>query len=221
MENRPRPAEPAAVRCAIYTRKSTVAGLEKEFNSLDAQTESCRHYIQSQAHLGWKESPEVYSDGGFTGANTDRPGFLRLLSPVAKGWINVVVVYKVDRLSRSLLDFSRVMEQFNQHQVAFVSVTQNFSTADAMGRLTLNMLMSFAEFEREMIVERIRDKVGAARRKGQWTGGIVPLGYEAKDRKLQIVPEEATPRFVRFFSGTWVGRAPWALLNDSMSSGSI
>lgn len=178
-------------RCAIYTRKSTSAGLEQEFNSLDAQREACEHYIAAQAHLGWRQLPTRYDDGGFTGANLERPGFRRLMDDMAAGVIDVVVVYKVDRLSRSLLDFAQVMERFNQAGVAFVSVTQNFSTADAMGRLTLNMLMSFAEFEREMIAERTRDKIAAARRRGKWTGGTVPIGYDVVDRRLVINELEA------------------------------
>ncbi|MCP3104205.1 recombinase family protein [Myxococcus sp. K15C18031901] len=181
---------PAAVkRCAVYTRKSTAAGLEMEFSSLDAQRESCVAYVQRQP--GWALVDESYDDGGFTGANMERPAFQRLLQDVDAQRVDVVVVYKVDRLSRSLLDFAKVMERFNAAGASFVSVTQNFSTADAMGRLTLNMLMSFAEFEREMISERTRDKVAAARRKGKWTGGRAPLGYEVKDKRLQVNEYEA------------------------------
>ena len=182
---------PEPRRCAIYTRKSTSAGLERDFNSLDAQRESCELYIAGQGHQGWQLMPARYDDGGFTGANTERPAFRRLLDDVEAGNIDVVVVYKVDRLSRSLLDFAKVMDRFNRAGTAFVSVTQNFSTADAMGRLTLNMLMSFAEFEREMIAERTRDKMTAARRKGKWTGGAVPLGYDVVDRRLVINELEA------------------------------
>jgi len=176
-------------RCAIYTRKSTAIGLEQEFNSLDAQRESCLAYIQRQDR--WVPVDGRYDDGGFTGANIERPAFQRLLDDVEAGKIDVVVVYKVDRLSRSLLDFARVMDRFNRAGAAFVSVTQNFSTADAMGRLTLNMLMSFAEFEREMIGERTRDKIAAARRKGKWTGGPVPLGYDVVEKKLVVNDLEA------------------------------
>ncbi|WP_426749954.1 recombinase family protein [Myxococcus sp. Y35] len=176
-------------RCAVYTRKSTAAGLEMEFNSLDAQRESCVAYVQRQS--GWVLVDESYDDGGFTGANMERPAFQRLLQDVDAGRVDVVVVYKVDRLSRSLLDFAKVMERFNAAGASFVSVTQNFSTADAMGRLTLNMLMSFAEFEREMISERTRDKVAAARRKGKWTGGRALLGYEVKDKRLVVNEYEA------------------------------
>lgn len=175
-----RESAPAPKRAAIYTRKSTSAGLEQDFNSLDAQRERCEHYARAQ---GW-QTVGTYDDGGFTGANIDRPAFQRLLADVDAGAIDVVLVYKVDRLSRSLLDFARVMDRLHTASAAFVSVTQNFSTADAMGRLTLNMLMSFAEFEREMIAERTRDKIVAARRKGKWTGGTVPIGYDVVERKL-------------------------------------
>lgn len=176
-------------RCAIYTRKSTTAGLDQAFSSLDAQREACVEYVRR--HPGWVVLDQRYDDGGFTGAHTGRPAFQRLLADVAAGLIDVVVVYKVDRLSRSLLDFVKVMEEFDAAGVAFVSVTQNFSTADAMGRLTLNVLMSFAEFEREMIRERTRDKVQAARRKGHWTGGKVPFGYVVVKKKLVVEELEA------------------------------
>jgi DNA invertase Pin-like site-specific DNA recombinase len=164
-------------------------GLEQEFNSLDAQREACAAYIRRQT--GWTVVDESYSDGGFTGANIERPAFQRLLADIDAGKIDVVVVYKVDRLSRSLMDFAKVMERFNAGGASFVSVTQNFSTADAMGRLTLNMLMSFAEFEREMIAERTRDKIAMSRRKGKWTGGPVPFGYSAKDKRLVVNEVEA------------------------------
>jgi site-specific DNA recombinase len=154
-------------RCAIYTRKSTSAGLEQDFNSLDAQREACEHYIRNQACIGWKLIDDKYDDGGFTGANIERPAFQRLLADIDARMVDIVVVYKVDRLSRSLLDFAKLMERFGAAGVSFVSVTQNFSTADAMGRLTLNMLMSFAEFERAMIAERTRDKIAASRRRGK------------------------------------------------------
>jgi site-specific DNA recombinase len=184
-----KPGAPETRRCAVYTRKSTSQGLEQEFNSLDAQREACISYIQRQP--GWSLLPELYDDGGFTGANTERPAFQRLLADIDAGKIDIVVVYKVDRLSRSLLDFAKVMERFSASGASFVSVTQNFSTADAMGRLTLNMLMSFAEFEREMIGERTRDKIAAARRKGKWTGGVVPLGYRVVDKRLVVEELEA------------------------------
>ncbi|WP_375757406.1 recombinase family protein [Corallococcus exercitus] len=180
---------PETKRCAIYTRKSTTMGLEQEFNSLDAQREACLAYIERQQ--GWTLVDERYDDGGFTGANIDRPAFQRLLADVDAGKVDVIVVYKVDRLSRSLLDFVKVMERLSTAGASFVSITQNFSTADAMGRLTMNMLMSFAEFEREMISERTRDKIAGARRKGKWTGGPVPFGYSAKDKKLVVNEAEA------------------------------
>ena len=183
--------QPEIKRCAICTRKSTSIGLEQEFNSLDAQREACEKYIESQADLGWRIVSEHYDDGGFSGANIERPAFMRLLDDMASGKIDAIVVYKVDSLSRSLLDFAQVMDRFNRANVAFVSVTQNFSTADAMGRLTLNMLMSFAEFEREMIAERTRDKIAASRRKGKWTGGTVPLGYDVVDKRLVVNDLEA------------------------------
>ena len=176
-------------RCAIYTRKSTSVGLEQDFNSLDAQREACTTYIQKLP--GWTLVDECYDDGGFTGANIERPAFQRLLADIDEGKIDVVVVYKVDRLSRSLLDFAKLMERFGRAGASFVSVTQNFSTADAMGRLTLNMLMSFAEFEREMIGERTRDKIAAARRKGKWTGGPIPLGYTVHEKRLVVNDLEA------------------------------
>jgi DNA invertase Pin-like site-specific DNA recombinase len=173
-------------RAAIYTRKSTNIGLEQEFNSLDAQREACEQYIRSQAVLGWQLIPAEYSDGGYSGANIQRPAFQRLMQDLEARKIEIVVVHRVDRLSRSLLDFATLMDRFNRASVAFVSVTQNFSTADAMGRLTLNVLMSFAEFERTMIGERTRDKMSAARRKGKWMGGPPPLGYDVVDRKLVV-----------------------------------
>jgi len=178
-------------RCAIYTRKSTAIGLEQEFNSLDAQREACEQYIKVRSPDGWELIPDRYDDGGFTGANLERPAFQRLLSDIELGNVDIIVVYKVDRLSRTLLDFAQVMDLFNKAGVAFVSITQNFSTADAMGRLTLNMLMSFAEFERAMIAERTRDKMAASRRKGKWTGGYTPLGYDVVDKKLVVNEFEA------------------------------
>jgi DNA invertase Pin-like site-specific DNA recombinase len=184
-----KPSVPETKRCAVYTRKSTSQGLDQDFNSLDAQREACVSYIQHQP--GWTLLPDQYDDGGFTGATVERPAFQRLLTDIEAGKVDTVVVYKVDRLSRSLLDFAKVMERFSASGASFVSVTQNFSTADAMGRLTLNMLMSFAEFEREMIGERTRDKIAAARRKGKWTGGVVPLGYRVVDKRLVVDELEA------------------------------
>ena len=167
-----------AVRCAIYTRVSTDQGLDQEFNSLDAQYEASRAYIRSQAHAGWTQIRARYDDGGFSGGNTDRPALQQLLEDVRAGKIDVIVVYKVDRLTRSLADFAKLVELFDQHDVSFVSVTQQFNTTTSMGRLTLNVLLSFAQFEREVTSERIRDKIAASKRKGLWVGGVVPLGYD-------------------------------------------
>jgi site-specific DNA recombinase len=164
------------LRCAIYTRKSTEEGLEQEFNSLDAQREAAEAFIRSQRREGWIALPEFYDDGGFTGANMDRPALSRLLKDVEAGELDCVVVYKVDRLSRSLLDFTRMLSIFEEHQVSFVAVTQQFNTSTSLGRLTLNILLSFAQFERELIGERTRDKMSAARRKGKWVGGCPVLG---------------------------------------------
>jgi site-specific DNA recombinase len=181
------------VRCAIYTRKSTEEGLDQEFSSLDAQRESGRAYIKSQASGGWTCLKTPYDDGGFTGGNMERPALQRLLADIQAGKVDCVVVYKVDRLSRSLLDFARMMETFEHHRVAFVSVTQQFNTAHSMGRLVLNVLLSFAQFERELISERTRDKIAAARRKGKWSGGLPLLGYDVdpKGSKLVVNAEEA------------------------------
>jgi site-specific DNA recombinase len=179
------------MRCAIYTRKSTEDGLEQEFNSLDAQRESGEAYIKSQAQEGWTCLSDRYDDGGFTGGNMDRPAVQRLLADIEAGRVDCVVVYKVDRLSRSLLDFARMMETFEKHKVSFVSVTQQFNTSTSMGRLVLNVLLSFAQFEREMISERTRDKIAAARRKGKWVGGMPLLGYNVVDSKLVVDPDEA------------------------------
>jgi site-specific DNA recombinase len=186
------------VRCAIYTRKSTEEGLEQEFNSLDAQRESGEAFIASQRHEGWELIPQHYDDGGFTGGNMDRPALKRLLADIAAGKVDCVVVYKVDRLSRSLLDFARMMEVFEQHGVSFVSVTQQFNTASSMGRLVLNVLLSFAQFEREMISERVRDKIAASRRKGKWSGGMPLLGYTVENTKL-IVDEAETAQVRQIF----------------------
>jgi len=199
---------PETKRCAIYTRKSTTMGLEQEFNSLDAQRESCLAYIERQQ--GWTLVDERYDDGGFTGANIDRPAFTRLMADVEAGKVDVIVVYKVDRLSRSLLDFVKVMERLNAAGASFVSITQNFSTADAMGRLTMNLLASFAEFEREMISERTRDKIAGARRKGKWTGGPVPFGYSAKDKKLLV--NEAEAHVVREAFGLFLAHRQMAIV---------
>ncbi len=183
------------IRCAIYTRKSTEEGLEQELNSLDAQRASAEAFIASQRHEGWICLPETYDDGGFSGGSMDRPALKRLMEDIAAGQIDCVVVYKVDRLSRSLLDFTRIMEGFDSKGVSFVSVTQQFNTTHSMGRLTLNILLSFAQFEREIIGERIRDKIAAQRKRGKWSGGIPVLGYDvdrsAASPKLVVNAQEA------------------------------
>jgi DNA invertase Pin-like site-specific DNA recombinase len=179
------------VRCVIYTRVSTEYGLEQDFNSLDAQRDAAEAYIRSQAHDGWTLVRTPYDDGGFSGGSTDRPALQELLADISEGKIDVVVVYKVDRLTRSLADFAKLVELFDSHKVSFVSVTQQFNTTTSMGRLTLNVLLSFAQFEREVTSERIRDKIAASKRKGIWVGGMVPLGYTIRDRKPVVVEEEA------------------------------
>jgi DNA invertase Pin-like site-specific DNA recombinase len=178
-------------RCAIYTRKSTEDGLEQDFNSLDAQREACAAYILSQKHEGWTELSERYDDGGFSGGSMDRPGLKALMEDVRGGRIDVIVVYKVDRLTRSLTDFARMVDVFDGSGVSFVSVTQAFNTTSSMGRLTLNVLLSFAQFEREVTAERIRDKVAASKRKGMWMGGAVPFGYDVVDKALVVNIGEA------------------------------
>jgi len=181
----------APVRCAIYTRKSSEEGLEQSFNSLEAQREACIAYIQSQKHEGWIAIKERYDDGGFSGGNMERPALGRLLNDIRAGKVGTVIVYKVDRLTRSLSDFSKIIEIFDSHKVSFVSVTQQFNTTTSMGRLTLNVLLSFAQFERELTGERIRDKVAASKKKGMWMGGLVPLGYKWVDRRLIVNHSEA------------------------------
>src|SRR3979409_2000149 len=179
------------VRCALYTRVSTEHGLDQEFNSLDAQYDAGSAYIKSQAHAGWNLIRSRYDDGGYSGGSTDRPGLQMLLEDIRSRKIDVIVVYKVDRLTRSLADFAKLVELFDAHDVSFVSVTQSFNTTSSMGHLTLNVLLSFAQFEREVIGERVRDKIAASKRKGIWVGGPVPLGYRCLDKKLEIVPDEA------------------------------
>jgi site-specific DNA recombinase len=186
-----KPAEQKTFRCAIYTRKSTEHNLDLEFNSLDAQREAGEAYIKSQAHEGWRLLADHYDDGGASGASLERPALQTLLSDIRAGRIDIVVVYKVDRLTRSLADFAKLVELFDQHSVSFVSITQSFNTTSSMGRLTLNVLLSFAQFEREVIGERVRDKIAASKRRGIWVGGPVPLGYRAADKKVVLVPEEA------------------------------
>ncbi|SEN61453.1 Site-specific DNA recombinase [Loktanella fryxellensis] len=200
------------LRCAIYTRKSSEEGLEQEFNSLHAQREACEAYIASQRSEGWVLVRDQYDDGGVSGGTLERPGLKRLLADVEDGLVDVVVVYKIDRLSRSLMDFSKLVEVFDRNGVTFVSVTQSFNTTTSMGRLTLNILLSFAQFEREVTAERIRDKFAASRKKGIFMGGNLPLGYDVKDRKLVIVPSEAEiirgiyNRFIEIGSGTELAR---------------
>ena len=179
------------LRCAIYTRKSTEEGLDQEFNSLDAQREACTAFINSQVGQGWKALPKLYDDGGISGGTMVRPALHELLADINAGKIDVVVVYKIDRLTRSLMDFAKIVEVFDKHKVSFVSVTQQFNTLSSMGRLTLNVLLSFAQFEREVTAERIRDKFAASRSKGMWMGGPTPLGYIVRDKKLLVHPEEA------------------------------
>src|SRR5690348_3978424 len=179
------------VRCAIYTRKSSEEGLEQEFNSLQAQREACAAFINSQRHEGWVCLHQGYDDGGFSGATTDRPALQRLLADIAAGRVDTVVVYKIDRLTRSLADFTKIVEILDARGASFVSVTQQFNTTSSMGRLTLNILLSFAQFEREVIGERIRDKIAASKRKGMWMGGVPPLGYRAQGGKLLVIESEA------------------------------
>jgi site-specific DNA recombinase len=186
-----------AVRCAIYTRKSSDEGLEQEFNSLDAQREACEAYIVSQRHAGWIAIADMYDDGGLSGGTMERPALKRLLEDIKAGKVQIVVIYKVDRLTRSLSDFAKIVDVLDAHNASFVSVTQQFNTTTSMGRLTLNMLLSFAQFEREIAGERIRDKIAASKKKGMWMGGNVPLGYDVEDRKLIInEPDASTVRLI-------------------------
>jgi site-specific DNA recombinase len=180
------PARAPTRRCAIYTRKSSEEGLEQAFNSLDAQRDACESYARSQIHEGWTVLATHYDDGGISGGTLERPALQRLLADIGAGKVDLVLVYKVDRLTRSLAGFAKIVEVFDAHGASFVSVTQHFNTATSMGRLTLNMLLSFAQFEREVAGERIRDKIAASKRKGMWMGGTVPLGYEIRDHKLVV-----------------------------------
>src|SRR5258707_13297118 len=179
------------VRCAIYTRKSSEEGLEQSFNSLEAQREACCAFVLSQKHEGWTALKNPYDDGGFSGGTMERPALQQLLADILAGKVDTVVVYKVDRLTRSLTDFSRIIEVFDSHDVSFDSVTQAFNTTTSMGRLTLNVLLSFAQFEREVTGERIRDKIAASKKKGLWMGGVVPLGFRVENRALHIVEDHA------------------------------
>lgn len=200
------------VRCAVYTRKSSEEGLEQEFNSLDAQREACEAYVASQRPEGWVLFHDRYDDGGYSGGTLERPALKRLVTDIELGRVDVVVVYKIDRLSRSLMDFAKLVEAFERNNVTFVSVTQAFNTTTSMGRLTLNILLSFAQFEREVIGERIRDKFAASRKKGMWMGGYVPLGYRVENRKLVVEEQEAATvrmsfeRFVKIGSATVLAR---------------
>jgi site-specific DNA recombinase len=205
------------VRCAVYTRKSSEEGLEQEFNSLDAQRAAGEAYVASQSAEGWLLVPDRYDDGGISGATLERPALKRLLADVEAGRIDCVVVYKVDRLSRSLTDFAKLIDAFERHRVSFVSVTQHFNTTTSMGRLTLNILLSFAQFEREVIGERIRDKFAASRAKGLWMGGIPPLGYDVSDRKLVVNPAEAD--LVRLIFRRFLDLGPALLLIRELNAG--
>jgi DNA invertase Pin-like site-specific DNA recombinase len=204
---------PKRSRCAIYTRKSSEEGLDMEFNSLDAQREACEAFVVSQKAEGWAAIRERYDDGGFSGGTLERPALKQLLDDIEAGLIDVIVVYKIDRLSRSLMDFAKLVEVFDRNSVTFVSVTQSFNTTTSMGRLTLNILLSFAQFEREVIGERIRDKFAASRKRGMWMGGYVPMGYDVKDRKLVISEPDAKTvrmifeRFVALGSASTLARA--------------
>jgi DNA invertase Pin-like site-specific DNA recombinase len=201
------------LRCAVYTRKSSEEGLEQEFNSLDAQREACEAYVASQKVEGWVLVPDRYDDGGISGATLERPALKRLLADIEAQRVDVVVVCKIDRLSRALMEFAKLVEVFDRNNVTFVSVTQSFNTTTSMGRLTLNILLSFAQFEREVIGERIRDKIAASRKRGMWMGGFVPLGYDVRDRKLVVNETEARKvrmifeRFVKIGSATTLVRA--------------
>ena len=200
------------IRCAIYTRKSTEEGLEQEFNSLQAQREACESYIKSQKHENWQLLPTEYDDGGYSGANMERPALKRLLQDVQNGLVDIIVVYKIDRLTRSLMDFSKIVEVLDKHNASFVSITQHFNTTTSMGRLTLNMLLSFAQFEREVTGERIRDKISASKKKGMWMGGKPPLGYYRKDKK--IYPDEEKAKFVISIFQKYVALKSTTLLKE-------
>jgi DNA invertase Pin-like site-specific DNA recombinase len=207
------------VRCAIYPRKSSEEGLEQEFNSLQAQREACEALISSQRHEGWGCLPKTYDDGGFSGATMDRPALQRLLADITAGWVDIIVVYKIDRLTRSLTDFAKIVEILDARGASFVSVTQQFNTTTSMGRLTLNVLLSFAQFEREVIGERIRDKIAASKKKGMWMGGVPPLGYRVEDRKLVIIDGEA--EIVRLIFRRYAELGSVRLLRDELEARGI
>ncbi|MBR5609340.1 MAG: recombinase family protein [Elusimicrobiaceae bacterium] len=200
------------IRCAIYTRKSTEEGLEQEFNSLQAQREACEAYIKSQKHEHWQFLSAEYDDGGYSGGNMERPALKRLLADVQNGLIDIIVVYKIDRLTRSLMDFSKIVEILDKHNASFVSITQHFNTTTSMGRLTLNMLLSFGQFEREVTGERIRDKISASKKKGMWMGGKPPLGYYRKDKK--IYPDEGKVPLVRSIFEKYIELKSTTLLKE-------
>jgi DNA invertase Pin-like site-specific DNA recombinase len=212
-------ADHRVVRCAIYTRKSSEDGLEQDFNSLDAQREACSAYIASQKHEGWKALAQTYDDGGFSGGSMQRPGLGQLMNDIKARRVDVIVVYKVDRLTRSLADFAKIVDVLDAHQASFVSVTQQFNTTTSMGRLTLNVLLSFAQFEREIAGERIRDKIKASRQKGMWMGGTVPLGYEVRNRALVIKPAEA--EIVRMIFQRYLDLSSVYTLADELSRSGI
>src|SRR5690348_3301950 len=207
------------VRCAIYTRKSSEEGLEQEFNSLQAQREACEAFINSQRHEGWVCLPQAYDDGGFSGATMERPALQQLLADIAAGRVDTIVVYKIDRLTRSLADFAKIVDILDTKGASFVSVTQQFNTTTSMGRLTLNILLSFAQFEREVIDERIRDKIAASKRKGMWMGGIPTLGYRAQDRKLVVIESEA--EIVRAIFRRYAELGSVRLLKDELEARGI
>ncbi len=207
--------EKSQKRCAIYTRKSSDEGLDQDFNSLDAQREAAEHHIRAQAHEGWTILPDRYDDGGFSGGSMERPALRRLMQDIEAGKIDVIVVYKIDRLSRSMADFMKIMEVFDRHKVSFVSVTQHFNTDTSMGRLILNILQSFAQFEREMTTERIRDKFAASKRKGMWMGGMPSLGYDVRNRKLEENPAEA--EIVRYIFNQFIELGSATLLIEDLA----
>src|ERR1700719_3361792 len=219
MKKPPATTRTGTIRCAIYTRKSFEEGLEQEFNSLQAQREACEAFVNSQRHEGWLCQRAAYDDGGFSGATMDRPALQQLLADVKVRRVDTIVVYKIDRLTRSLADFAKIVEILDATSASFVSVTQQFNTTTSMGRLTLNVLLSFAQFEREVIGERIRDKIAASKKKGMWMGGVPPLGYQAQDRKLVIVESEA--EIVRFIFRRYaeLGSVRW--LKDELEAQSI
>src|SRR5689334_12643020 len=213
------PRHNTRVRCAIYTRKSTEEGLDQEFNSLQAQREACEAFINSQRHEGWVCLPAAYDDGGFSGATMERPALQRLLADITAGRVDTIVVYKIDRLTRALADFAKIVEILDARGASFVSVTQQFNTTTSMGRLTLNVLLSFAQFEREVIGERIRDKIAASKRKGMWMGGVPPLGYRVQDRKLVIIDSEA--ELVRSIFRRYAELGSVRLLEEELDAGGI